>query len=83
MGATERGLGACMIASIERTELAKVLDVPEYLEILMVVALGKPGETVVLEDGSPDERPYWRDADSVHHVPKRELSELRIELPGF
>jgi len=45
--------------------------------------LGKPAEAVILEDGSPDSRPYWRDADSVHHVPKRPLAELRVELPGF
>jgi len=83
VGATERGLGGCMIGSIERASLAADLQLPEYLEILLVVALGKPAETVVLEDGSPDELAYWRDADSVHHVPKRELSELRIALPGF
>ena len=38
---------------------------------------------MVLEDGRPDERPYWRDADDVHHVAKRVLSELRLTLPGF
>ncbi|MFV1964983.1 MAG: nitroreductase family protein [Pirellulaceae bacterium] len=83
MGATERGLGGCMIASIEHAALASALNLPGHLDILMVIALGKPGETVVLEDGSPDDRPYWRDANSVHHVPKRALSEVRIELPGF
>jgi len=45
--------------------------------------LGTPGEAVVLEDGSPDEHPYWRDDNDVHHVPKRPLPELRVELPGF
>ena len=49
----------------------------------MAVALGKPSETVVLEDGRPDEQPYWRDEGDVHHVPKRLLSEVRVELPGF
>jgi nitroreductase len=83
LGATERGLGGCMIASIDQAGLRATLGVPEHLELLLVVALGRPSETVVLEDGSPDARPYWRDADSVHHVPKRLLSELRLELPGF
>jgi len=83
LGATERGLGGCMIASIDQVGLRSALGVPDYLEILMVVALGKPAETVVLEDGSPDERPYWRNADNVHHVPKRPLAELRINLAGF
>lgn len=83
LGATERGLGGCMIASIDQAGLRATFGLPDHLEILMVVALGKPAETVVLEDGRPDSRPYWRDAESVHHVPKRPLAELRIELPGF
>jgi len=82
LGAVERGLGGCMIASIDQAGLRASLGLPDYLEILMVVALGVPGETVVLQDGRPDERPYWRDADGVHHVPKRSLAELRIEWPG-
>jgi nitroreductase len=83
LGATEHGLGGCMIASIDQAGLRAALGVPEQLEILMAVALGKPGEKIVLEEGSPEPRPYWRDADSVHHVPKRPLAEVRLELPGF
>ncbi len=83
LGATERGLGGCMIGSIDHARLREVLNPPEHLEILLVVALGKPSETVVLEDGNPDDRAYWRDDSDVHHVPKRPLSELRVELPGF
>jgi len=83
LGATERGWGGCMIGSIDHTPLRAVLNLPDHLEILLVVALGKPSETVVLEDGSPDERPYWRDATDTHYVPKRPLSELRVELSGF
>ena len=83
LGATERGQGGCTIASIDQPGLRATLGVPDHLEILMVVALGSPGEKVILEDGSPEPRPYWRDADSVHHVPKRPLAELRLELRGF
>jgi nitroreductase len=81
LGAAERGLGGCMIAAIDQTRLHAALGLPEYLGILLVVALGQPSETVVLEDDQPDERPYWRDADDVHHVPKRVLSELRVMMP--
>lgn len=83
LGATERGLGGCMIGSIDQAGLRAALAPPDHLEILLVVALGKPGETVVLENGSPDDRAYWRDDNDVHHVPKRPLSELRVELPEF
>jgi nitroreductase len=81
LGATERGLGGCIIASIDQVGLHAVLRLPDHLEILMVVALGQPAETVVLQDGRPDERAYWRDANDVHHVPKRLISELRVEPP--
>jgi nitroreductase len=80
LGAVERGLGGCMIASIQRDNLRRVLNIPQRFEILLVLALGKPSETVVLDEGkSPDDIKYWRDADDVHHVPKRLLSELLVE----
>jgi nitroreductase len=78
LGATERGLGGCMVASIDQPGLRASLGLPEHLEVVLVVALGRPSETVVLEDGPPEAKPYWRDAQSVHHVPKRPLEELIV-----
>ena len=79
LGAAERGLGGCMIGSIQREKLRKALDIPDRYEILLVLALGKPDETVVLEtvDSSGDIK-YRRDRDGVHHVPKRRLEDLII-----
>jgi len=77
LGATERGLGGCMIGSIDHDGLRQVLDIPEQYEILLVLALGKPKETVVLEEvGFDGDVRYYRDAEGVHHVPKRSLDEL-------
>ncbi len=77
LGAAERGLGGCIIGSIEKDELRKVLDIPNQYEILLVLALGKPAEKVVLEDVGPDgSYRYYRDDEDVHHVPKRTLGEL-------
>jgi nitroreductase len=82
LGAVEQELGGCMIASIDRDGLRAALDIPLHFEILLVVALGKPAERVVLDDGvAPEGRPYWRDSQGVHHVPKRPLAELLIP-PG-
>ncbi len=84
LAAVERGLGGCMIGSIDRDGLRAAMEIPEHLEILLVVALGTPVETVVLHDGAnPDERPYWRDETGVHHVPKRGLEEVLVGLPGY
>jgi len=79
LGATERGLGGCMIGSIDKSGLRQVLDIPEQYEILLILALGKPKETVVLEAVGPDgDTKYYRDTDGMHHVPKRPLDELVV-----
>ena len=79
LGATEKGLGGCIIGSVQREPLAKVLGIPPRFEIVYAIALGKPKETVVIEPlpASGDIR-YWRDAEGVHHVPKRPLDELIV-----
>jgi nitroreductase len=79
LGATEKGLGGCMIANINREGLRKTLEIPPRFEILLVLALGKPKEKVVIETVGPggDTR-YWRDGEEVHHVPKRPLDEIII-----
>ena len=83
LGATERGLGGCMIGSIDRSELRQVLDISEQYEILLILALGKPKETVVLEEVGPDGNiRYYRDADGTHYVPKRSLDELILREYG-
>lgn len=77
LGATEKGLGGCMIASVRKPALSLALGIPDHYEVLLVIALGKPKETVVIEAVGPSgDIRYWRDADGVHHVPKRSLEEL-------
>jgi len=77
LGAVEKGLGGCMIGSINKERLRQELAIPEHLKIRLAVALGKPTERVKLEDLAPggDIR-YWRDEQGTHHVPKRMLDEL-------
>ena len=79
LGATERGLAGCIIASIQRRELREALAIPEHLEILLVLALGRAKEKVVIEPVGPEgDIKYWRDADGAHHVPKRALDEIVV-----
>jgi nitroreductase len=77
LGAREKGLGGCMIGSIKKDLLRELLSLPPRYEILLVIALGEPRETVVLEEiGPQDSIKYWRDEDGVHHVPKRRLEDI-------
>ena len=80
LGATTEGLGGCMIASIQKEELKDKLKIPDSFEILLVLALGKPIEKVIIEDVKDDNIKYWRDADNIHHVPKRKLNDVILNL---
>src|SRR5512135_2859536 len=46
LGAAEKGLGGCIIGTVRRAELSAGLHLPPQAEILLVLALGKPKETV-------------------------------------
>jgi nitroreductase len=80
LGATEAGLGGCIIASIKREELVNELSIPDNLDILLILALGKPVENVIIEEIKNSDVKYWRDTDKNHHVPKRSLNELIVKL---
>jgi nitroreductase len=77
LGAVEKGLGGCMLASIKKDVLAKLFSLPEKLVIALVIALGKPVEKIVLEDVAPGGSiKYYRDPSKTHHVPKRAAKDL-------
>ena len=81
LGAVERGLGGCMIASIQRSRMRDALNIPARFEILLVVAIGRPMEEVVIEDLEPGGSvEYWRDDRGTHHVPKRGLGDIILPL---
>jgi nitroreductase len=81
MGAVEMGLGGCIIANIRGDELRKTLSIPDKFDIVQVIALGKPKETVVIEKiKQSGDFKYWRDDNQVHHVPKRSLDEIIVHL---
>jgi len=79
LGAVEKGLGGCIIATVNRKKLARLLDLPDNLEILLVLALGVPAQDVVVEPlPSGGDIKYWTGDDGSHHVPKRSLDELLV-----
>ncbi|MDO8588002.1 MAG: nitroreductase family protein [Armatimonadota bacterium] len=79
LGAAEKGIGGCIIGSIDRERLRAGLDIPERYEILLVIALGYPSEKVVLDElGTDGGIRYYRDASDVHHVPKRSLDDVIV-----
>ena len=80
LAAAEKGFGGCMIGSFDAGKAAQLLELPSYLAPQLVVALGKPDETIVLtHPGAEGDVGYYRDENDVHYVPKRPLEEIYIE----
>ena len=52
----------------------------QALELQLVLAIGKPDQTIVLDEISKDaDTKYWRDRTGKHHVPKIRLKDVIIE----
>ena len=80
LGAVEAGFAGCMIGAIDREGLRVALNLPGHLEIALVVALGRPNETIVIDAVGPDgDTGYYRDARGVRHVPKRSLEDIIVK----
>lgn len=81
LGAVEKGYGGCIIGTVNKEKLEKQLKIPSHLEVMYVIALGKPVELVQLEDVKENgDIKYWRDEHKVHHVPKRLLKDIIVKL---
>jgi nitroreductase len=79
LGAVDKGLGGCIMASIKKDQLRELLAIPDRYEILLTLSLGKPKEQVIIEPvGRSGDIKYWRDSLGLHHVPKRALDDIIV-----
>ena len=79
LAAVEQGLGGCMIGNYEKAQASEALALPERYVPQLIVAIGKPAETVVLTDPAEDGSvKYYRDVNDVHYVPKRKLEDILL-----
>ena len=81
LGITSLGLASCIVKAFDMKGLLEQLHLPEGLRPLYVLAVGKPAETLHIEDtdGTPDaDIRYYRTPDQIFHIPKRPLSELLV-----
>lgn len=84
LGATAKGLGGCMIRTVNRYELGKYFRLDEQFEILLVMAIGKPTQEIIIEhDDLKGNMEYWADEQGRHHVPKRKLDDLLFNRTGM
>ncbi len=82
LGATEKGLAGCFIGAINKEKLRDALQIAPHHKILLVIALGEPAEKVIIESttDSYGDIKYWRDENGIHHVPKRPLDEVIVDM---
>lgn len=77
--AAEEDLGGCMIGNFVAEDVRTALGLSGDLRPMLVVALGKPAEKIVItEVGEDGNTAYYRDENDVHYVPKRSLEDLLI-----
>lgn len=79
LGAMSKGIGACMIGALKRDQAAEAVNLDSRYNVELLIALGYPGEYVVVDDvHEGDSLTYYRDDQDVHHVPKIIADELII-----
>lgn len=80
LAARERGFACCIFQNIKREALLEALGLdPERYAIATVIAIGKPAETVLIEEIAADgDIKYFRDDADRHIVPKRRLEDIII-----
>ncbi|MCX5642642.1 MAG: nitroreductase family protein [Candidatus Omnitrophica bacterium] len=71
----EEGVASCWLGSVDRGQLVKILNIPDYCRIDSVLALGYPDQENQVEDFAGSVK-YWLDENGNFHVPKRSLKDV-------
>jgi nitroreductase len=80
LGATDAGYGGCIIPSFDREGISSHFGIPGIYQPLLVIALGKPAETLVIEQMSEDDTVRNRiDANGIRHIPKRVPGDVLLK----
>jgi len=79
LAAAEDGFGGCMIGSFSPKEITQELDLAQNLIPCLVLALGKPDESVIITDPAEDGSVTYYRENGIHFVQKRALKDLIIE----
>jgi nitroreductase len=73
--ALEQGVGACPALMFKGEKLKQLLNIPDSHDVALVVAMGYPDESPVMEVAT-DSIKLWVDSQGVRHVPKRRLADI-------
>ncbi len=77
--AMSMGIGCCMLNNFPRDPVREILSIPDELEIMLLLAFGKPKEERrLVEAAEGQDLQYWRDENDVHYVPKLALKHVLL-----
>ncbi len=79
LAAAEAGLGGCMIGCFNAAQVKEAFGLAENIIPELVLAIGKPDETVIVTEAQNGNVAYYRDKNNVHYVPKRPLDEIILK----
>lgn len=79
LAAVEMGLGSCWLGAINREEIKKVLNLPEHLNVVYLLALGYPAQSSRAVDMKDGDTKYFLDDTNTVNVPKRTLDEVLVK----
>lgn len=75
LAAWYEGIGSCILGSIDRPKISKIISAPDGYEINYAVALGYPMQKSYAEDETDGVEYYMSDDGNVH-VPKRKVEDI-------
>jgi len=76
----EDSYGGCMIGNFDRNKLIELLNVKNDYTPLLVLAIGKPAENIILEDIGLDQSTSYYNKFDGHHVPKLKLEDVIVDF---
>ncbi len=73
--ALEQGLGSCPVMLFDEEAIKAILNVPDNYDVGLVIVMGYPDESPVVEVATDSVDPRIDDA-GVRHLPKRKLADI-------
>ncbi|MBP3348987.1 MAG: nitroreductase family protein [Clostridia bacterium] len=75
LAAWYEGIGSCILGSIDKPKIARLINMPQGYEINYAIALGYPAQESLAEE-EQNGVAYYMDDEGVVHVPKRKLCDV-------
>ncbi len=76
--AEELNLATCWLGAINREEISKIIDIPEHLKLLYLLAVGEGAQESTICNMENGDVKYFVGENGVLNVPKRSLEEIII-----